>query len=148
MKEEKIIEEAKAYLTSGKTLADTASDLGISKRTLQLHLGKLESIDLNLYQLVLKRKEANQNAGRVIGGTNGKRGVSYTEEEALSMAKEIAFSHLTYEEAKFRFHTPSSTIYDMIHSDYVPDELQEQLRLNALENLKNSTIEAKEKSRK
>ena len=52
-KEEQIIAEAKEYLNGGKTIADTAKSLGITKRTLQLHLGKLESIDPQLHALVL-----------------------------------------------------------------------------------------------
>lgn len=81
-KEEQIIAEARAYIDSGQTIADTAKSLGITKRTLQLHLGKLESIDAELYTLVLERKTSNQNAGRRLGGMIGKRGVTYTEEEA------------------------------------------------------------------
>ena len=144
-KEEQIIAEARAYINGGQTIADTAKSLGITKRTLQLHLGKLKSIDAELYTLVLERKTSNQNAGRRLGGMIGKRGVTYTEEEAQMIANSIASQHLTYQKAEEIFGIPSSTIYEMVHRDHVSQDTRDQLELIAMENHRNSSIEVIQK---
>ena len=144
-KEEQIIAEARAYINGGQTIADTAKSLGITKRTLQLHLGKLESIDAELHTLVLERKTSNQNAGRRLGGMIGKRGVTYTEEEAQMIANSIASQHLTYQKAEEIFCIPSSTIYEMVHRDHVSQDTRDQLELIAMENHRNSSIEVIQK---
>jgi hypothetical protein len=82
MNNDQIIQEAKTYISSDKTIEETAKDLKISKRTLQLHLGKLDAIDPELHKLVLAKKESMQIKGRIKGGTIGKATPSYTKEEA------------------------------------------------------------------
>lgn len=144
-KEEQIIAEAKEYLNGGKTIADTAKSLGITKRTLQLHLGKLESIDPQLHALVLERKTSNQNAGRRFGGMHGKREETYTEEQAQEMAANIVSQHLTYREAEELYNIPSSTIYEIVHRNHVSQDTRDQLELIALENQRNSSIEVIQK---
>ena len=144
MNEKQIIEEAKLYISNDKTISDTACDLGISKRTLQLHIKKLEAINPELYKLVLEKKESNQKAGRRIGGSKGKKGVTYTSEKALEVASEIVSQHLTYQGAEALYGMPSSTIYDMVHSDCVPLKVQEQLDLTAYENQRRSVDEDRE----
>lgn len=144
-KEEQIIAEARAYIDSGQTIDDTAKSLGITKRTLQLHLGKLESIDPELHTLVLERKTSNQNAGRRLGGMIGKRGSTYTEEQAQAMAASIVSQHLTYREAEELYNIPSSTIYEMVHRNHVSQDTRDQLELIAMENQRNSSIEVIQK---
>lgn len=144
-KEEQIIAEARAYIDSGQTLADTAKGLGITKRTLQLHLGKLESIDSELHALVLERKASNQNVGRRLGGMTGKREATYTVEEAQMIANSIASQHLTYQKAEEIFGIPSSTIYEMVHRNHVSQDTRDQLELIAMENNRNSSIEVIQK---
>ena len=61
MNEKQIIEEAKLYISNDKTISDTACDLGISKRTLQLHIKKLEAINPELYKLVLEKSKMNDD---------------------------------------------------------------------------------------
>lgn len=128
MDENKIIEEANVYLSNDKTIKETAKDLNISKRTLQLHLKKLEIIDENLYKLVLNKKASNQKDGRIKGGKVGKRGATYTEKEAINIAKTMVEKQLTYQEASLMFDIPTSTIYDIVHSDYI--DLDTKLKLD------------------
>ena len=144
-KEEQIIAEARAYINGGQTIADTAKSLGITKRTLQLHLGKLESIDAELYTLVLERKTSNQNAGRRLGGMIGKREATYTEEEAQMIANSIASQHLTYQKAEEIFGIRSSTNHEMVDREYVSQDTRDQLELIAMENHRNSSIEVIQK---
>ena len=89
MNKDQIIQEAQTYLSGDKTIEETAKNLNISKRTLQLHLGKLDIIDPELHKLVLEKKESMQIKGRVKGGTIGKATPSYTKEEAEYVANEM-----------------------------------------------------------
>ena len=129
-KEEKIIAEAKEYINNDLTVADTAKILGISKRTLQLHFKALEHIDLGLHNLVVKKQKSNMMQGRIIGGTKGKREKNYTREEAINIANAIIDNGWTYREAEEALQIPSSTIYEIVHSEYI-DELT-RMRLDIL----------------
>ena len=124
-----IINEAKTYLNNNMTVKDTASYLGISLRTFQLHLKKLELLDPDLHKLVLNKKNSNIIAGRSRGGLVGHGGKvsNYTREEVINMAKEIINRQLTYREAEVLFEIPSSTIYDLVHGSNVPKELLDML---------------------
>lgn len=134
MNDDIIINEAKQYINSDMTVSETAEFLGISKRTLQLHLKKLISIDPNLHELVLNKQKSNVIAGRSKGGSNGKRPPSYTKEEALFLANTIINNQMTYRDAEEKFNIPSSTIYDMTHSDYIDSELRDSLDIVAAAN--------------
>ena len=57
--------EAIYYLVHNKSLEETAKDLEVSKRTLQLHLKKLEVFNENLHRIVEERKKENQKIGRI-----------------------------------------------------------------------------------
>ena len=127
MNRDDILKEANEYLNGQNTMAEVASSFHISKRSLQIHFQKLKEIDFSLYQLVLQKKKSNQMAGRKIGGEIGKRGPSYTKEEALKIAEEIIHHQLTYEEASLLFQIPTSTIYDMVHSSYVDSSIRASL---------------------
>ena len=139
--EEKIISEANTYLNSNKTMEETAKELGISKRTLQLHLGRLDVIDPELNKLVLAKKESNQKNGRIKGGQIGKVKPSYTKEEAENIANEIIKHGYTYEEASKRLNIPKSTIYEMVHSKLVSKNLRDMLDAVAVANNKGLTVE-------
>lgn len=140
-KEDRIIAEAREYINGGKTIAETAKSLGLSKRTFQLHLGKLESIDPELHAVVLDKKTSNQNAGRRLGGMLGKRSANYTLEEAQDMANRIVTQHLTYQEAEELYNIPSSSIYDMVHSSFISSDIKEELEMVAVENQRNASID-------
>lgn len=135
--ERKIEEEAWEYITNDLTEIATAEKLGISRRTLQLHLKKLEGINDGLHSLVIKKRESNLKAGRIKGGTVGKiTGPTYTRVDALRKARGIINNSYTYEEAADVYGVPRSTIYEMVHSDYVPEYMQMQLDLVAARNNK------------
>lgn len=133
--ERKIEEEAWEYINNDLTERETAEKLGISRRTLQLHLKKLASINQGLHNLVLKKKESNLKTGRIKGGQIGKIiGPTYTREEANIVANGIIRESYTYEEAAMIYGVPKSTIYEMVHSDFVSEETKMQLDLVAAHN--------------
>lgn len=136
MNKDKIIEEAKVYVSNDLTVEETANDLGISKRTFQIHLKQLGSIDPFLYGLVLKKKESNIKAGRIKGGEIGKAKPRYTKEEAIKIANAIIVNEYTYEEVSERYGIPKSTVYEMVHSEYIPSEMKASLERVAVANKK------------
>lgn len=131
-----IIKEAKEYISNDKTLSETAKILGVSKRTLQLHFKKLSEIDANLSLLVEKKKNANQDAGRVKGGTISKATPRISKEQVLTIAKSIIRDELTYDEASLMYGIPRSTIYELVHSDMVDEDIKYGLDVVALANSK------------
>ena len=140
-KKERIIEEAKYYLKSDKTLKEVAEELHISLRTLQLHIQKLPEINNDLYSLVLNKQKAAQIAGRKIGGQKGKRTVSYSYEKAQEIKNLIISHQLTYQEASLCTGISTSTIYDMVHSDFISEDDKLKLDLIATANKKKITVE-------
>ena len=140
-KKGRIIEEAKFYLESSKTLKEVARELSISLRILQLHIQKLPEIDKNLYSLVLNKQKAAQIAGRKIGGQKGKRTVSYSYEKAQEIKNLIISHQLTYQEASLCTGISTSTIYDMVHSDFISEDDKLKLDLIATANKKKITVE-------
>lgn len=141
MNKDQIIQEASVYITNDKTIEETAKELNISKRTLQLHLGKLEIINPTLYKLVLAKKESMQKKGKIKGGMTGKAKPSYTREDANRVAEEIIKNGYTYEDASKRLGIPKSTIYEMVHSKFVSKELKNMLEAVAIANRKGLTVE-------
>jgi len=111
---EQIIQEAEYYLNNDVTIEQASINLKISKRTLQLHLKKLEEISPETFKLVQEKKSGNIKIGTIKGGQTGKRGPTWTEEQALEIAMKIINEGLTYREAEERFNIPSSTIHDMV----------------------------------
>ena len=53
--------------------------------------------------------------------------LEFIKEEANNIAKEIISKHLTYEEAENIFGIPKSTIYEMVHSNYIDSNLSMKL---------------------
>ena len=134
----RIEEEAQEYINNDLTERQTAEKLGINRRTLQLHLKKLAIINQELYNLVLKKKESNIKTGRIKGGHIGKiTGPTYTKEDANIVANGIIRESYTYEEAAITYGVPKSTIYEMVHSDLVPEETKMLLDLVAARNNRN-----------
>ena len=96
-----IIHEAEEYVSNNKTMKETADDLHISKRTLQLHFKRLKDIDKKLYQEVMNKQEKNQAEGRVKGGHLGKATSKFTSDDAermLDILAEANIHDLTTEE--------------------------------------------------
>lgn len=121
----KIIYEAQMYLNGDLSISKLADSLGISKKTLQNHFKQLELIDKELYDQVQKKKEQNITAGQVLGGQTGKATSSHTKEEIENIAKNMINLGLTYREAEDYFKIPKSTIYELLHSGALSDELTE-----------------------
>lgn len=111
---EEIIKEAEYYLNNDVTIEQASSDLHISKRTLQLHLKKLEELAPETFKLVQEKKTGNIKAGTIKGGHTGKRGPTWTEEQALEVAMKIINDGLSYREAEAYFKIPSSTLHEMV----------------------------------
>lgn len=138
MDDNQIIREAVEYINNDLTQKETAEKLGISRRTLQIHLKKLGGIDSLLYNLVLVKEKNNVKKGRIKGGKIGKiTAPKYTRIDALRIARGIINNSYTYEEAAGVYDIPKSTIFEMVHSDYVPEYMQMQLELVAARNNKN-----------
>ena len=136
-----IIYEANVYVSNTKTVKETVEELGISKRTLQLHFKRLENINKNLYDDVRRKQAQNIDEGRIKGGKSSKATPSYTKEEATEIANYIVHYGVTYEEASEVFNVPKSTIYEMTHSKYVDPDLIRQLELLADANRHDMTVE-------
>lgn len=111
---ENILKEANYFLTNDVTLKEASSNLGISKRTLQLHIKKLEKIEPATYVLVKDKIEKNIKKGNIKGGTIGKRGPSTTEIDTLEMFNFMVENDLTYEEMENYLGMPKSTIYEAL----------------------------------
>lgn len=112
---EDILKEADYYLNNRVTIKQASSDLGISEKTLQLHLKKLESIAPEVFVLVLDKKKANEKQGRIKGGTLGKRLPSWDMDTAKEVSSKIIDGEMTYREAEEKLGIPKSTIHEMVH---------------------------------
>lgn len=145
---EDILMEADYYLNNDVTIEQASSDLGISKRTLQLHMKKLESIAPDKFKLVQDKKENSVRQGRIVGGTLGKRNPTWEKSEALIIAEKMIEQGLTYEQAEKEFGIPKSTIYEMTHSDLKNTKIESLLYALAIANKKGMTFNEFLKERK
>ena len=137
---EDILKEAEYYLNNDLTIEQASVDLGISKRTFQLHLKKLEELAPETYKLVTEKKAARIVEGRILGGTVGKRGATWTQEEADAIKKQMIEQNLTYAEAESITGIPKSTIYEMVHKNN-SDKTNSLLYSLARANEKNMALE-------
>ena len=143
-----IVKEAEEYVSNNKTVEETAKDLGISKRTLQLHFKRLQKINENLHKKVLEKQETAQQIGRIKGGQVGKSHSHFTKEQAEKIANTIITKALSYKDAEEEFGLPKSTIYEVVHSDLVSRELRDKLDILAEANIHDITVEELAKSKK
>lgn len=120
--DEQILKEADYYLNNNVTIAQASVDLGVSKRTLQLHLQKLESIDQDKFKLVTDKKKSNERQGKIKGGTIGKRGSTWTDEKAKDAATYLITNDATIIEGAKAFGVPPSTFYEMINNADLDNE--------------------------
>lgn len=118
---EDMIKEAEYYLQNDVNVDEASKALGISRRTFQLHMKKLESIAPDKFKLVTDKKENNIRQGNIKGGSLGKRGPKWTREEAMASAKEMLGKEMTYKDAERVLGIPKSTLHEMLHSG-VDDE--------------------------
>lgn len=139
--DERILEEADYYLNNDVTIEQASTDLQISKRTLQLHLKKLEIIDPDKFKLVTDKKKNNERQGRIKGGTTGKRSATWTKEEAKAVAIQMIKEQMTYSEAEDKMGTPKSTIYEMVHKGIEDNYTQSLLFALSESNRRGITLE-------
>lgn len=138
---EDILKEAEYYLNNDVTIEQASHDLGISKRTLQLHMKKLASIAPDKFKLVQDKKENSVRQGRVVGGSIGKRNPTWSRDEARVIAKRMVEENLTYEQAEKEFGIPKSTIYEMTHSNLKDEKIESLLYALAIANKKGTTLD-------
>lgn len=138
---EDIIREADYYLNNDVTIDQASKDLGISKRTLQLHLKNLEKIDPDRAKLVKDKKESNIRQGNAKGGSLGKRGPTWTEEEALKLAKDMIEKERTYQEEGRVSGIPKSTLHDMLNRGVTDEYIISLLYALSEANKKRMTLE-------
>ena len=136
--QEQIIREAIYYLVHNKSLENTAKDLDISKRTLQLHLKKLEIYNQNLYRLVEEKKKNNQAIGRVNHAYKGGRASMYDQETINILCDKILQNSYTYQEAEEFLGIPSSTLFELMKR--VDEKRRAELDLLATANQKNISV--------
>jgi len=123
---EEIIKEANYYLEHDENINESSSALGISRRTFQIHMEKLKDISPEKYKLVKEKKENNIRLGVVKGGSIGKRGPSWSDDDANMVAKKMVEKSLTYQEAEKELGIPKSTLHEMTHKGNI-DEVTESL---------------------
>ena len=123
--DEQILNEANYYLDNNVNIDQASIALGISRRTFQLHMKKLEEIHPSKAAMVRVKKEGNIKAGNIKGGQTSKRGVSYSSEEASKAAFEMLEHDESYREAAYSLGIPKSTLYEMINSKGLsPDKIE------------------------
>lgn len=137
-----LIKEAEYYINNDVTVEQASKYLGISKKTLQLHMKKLEEIAPETYELYNTTKAIRIKSGNVKGGSNGKRTTVMTNEEIKNMANTMINQGLTYRQAEELFSTGKSTIHEMFNKDGVLDEeTKRQLQLLSEANRHFLTVE-------
>ncbi|MBQ7136732.1 MAG: hypothetical protein IJO43_01990 [Bacilli bacterium] len=140
-----IIREASYFLDNDVTVEQASKDLGISKRTLQLHLKKLESIAPDTFRLVEDKKKANEKRGRVVGGTLGKRKPTWSGDDAVVAVQSMLDRQMTYREAEEKLGVPRSTLYEMTHSDEIDSESSSLLYTLSQANKRGLSVQEYEK---
>ena len=111
---EQIINEADYYLNNNVNIDQASEALGISRRTFQLHMKKLEEIHPAKASLVQTKKAGNIKAGNILGGATGKRGPTWSEEKAIEVAATMLEHQMSYNEAASYFGIPKSTLHEMV----------------------------------
>ena len=119
--DDQIIKEAEYYIDNNVSIDQASENLGISRRSFQLHMKKLEQINPVLFKLYIEKKNGNVIRGNIRGGTIGKRKPNWTKEEALDMANQIIAGEMTYDQAEEKTGIPKSTIYEMTHNGVTDD---------------------------
>lgn len=129
VKKKKILEVAKYVIENRTTNEETAEHFGISISTVKKYINNrenLQSIDIDIYNLVKDIQKDIQKIRNIVGGMNGKREPSYTDFEILEIVETIIGKDLTLKQASYMFQIPTSTLYDRIKQLNYPD-LREQM---------------------
>ena len=97
--EERAVALAQYIIDSKDTVRGTAKKFGISKRTFQLHMKKLEEIDPLKFILVKEKKQGNIKLGTKKGGTIGHKSSSWSELDISEITSYLIENELTYRQA-------------------------------------------------
>lgn len=138
---EQIIKEADYYLSNNVNIDQASENLGISRRTFQLHMKKLEEIHPKKAALVKAKKAGNIKRGNILGGQTSKRSVSYMPSDAANAALEMLEHEESYREASESLGVPKSTLYEMINNKGLTLDKIELLYIQAKEENPNLELE-------
>lgn len=132
-KEDLIKEQANYYLENDVTMQQVADHFGFkSKKTIQVNMKKLSSIDPDLYKLVEDKKQNNLSIGMVKGGQNGKpsnmigntnKSKTIGDQDIKDIAELIIFYKWTLREAEENIGISRSTLYDNLTKERLGEDL-------------------------
>ena len=139
---------AREYIANDLTMEETASKLGISLSTLKSIFAKIELTNPALYKEINNKKTKQVAEGKKKGARLGKAKVRYTQEQAIAIAQTMINDELSYEEASELFNIPKSTLYEMVHSDFIDCELKDKLDVLAYSNKRKMAVSELEEENK
>ena len=138
-KNKKIIEEAEYYLNNNVTMEEAANNFGISKKSFQLHMKKLEQICKSTFNLVQEKKQHNLNQGIIKGGQNGKptrtannvetKPYTLSELESIILARKMIIYDWSLRKTEEKTGIPKSTIRENITKDRIGEDLYEEFEI-------------------
>lgn len=144
-KEEKILQEAEYYLNNAVTMEQAANKFGISKKSFQVHMKKLEEICKDTFVLVQQKKQHNLNQGMIKGGKNGKpsktsnnvdtKPYTLSELESIILARKMIIYDWTLRKTEEKTGIPKSTIRENMTKERIGEDLYEDFE-NLLESHK------------
>ena len=137
---ESIRKAALYYVNNDVTLEDAALYVGIkSKKTLNNHFAKLcsskDEKDRLLYDKIVLKKYENEQKGKAKGGQTGVRKTKYTRDIAVNIYNYIIKNCATYRQAAEEFQIPSSTVYEIMHSDLLTDDEKNKIDIVSKSNI-------------
>lgn len=135
---EEIIEQAQYYIDNNVSMKEAGEHFGVSKKTFQIRMKKLEDISPSVFKLVQDKKEKNLVSGAIRGGQNGKpntvsgtspkpRSHSISPEEAINLANYMLENDATLRDLEATFGISKSTIFDNFTKEILGEELNEKI---------------------
>ncbi len=105
----------------GHTVEEAAENFGVSVSTIKKRLAQVRDLTNPKYDEIEaeKLKLAQMKVsirGHKKGGASGKRGGTFTEEQARKLAELYLNSGLTFKDLSSDLHIPTSTLWDTIRS--------------------------------
>ena len=137
-KEERILQEAEYYLNNNVTMEQAANNFGISKKSFQIHMKKLEEICKDTFNLVQQKKQNNLSQGIVKGGKNGKpcrtsitesKPYTLSELESITLARKMIIYDWSLRKTEEETGIPKSTIRENMTKDRIGEALYEEFEI-------------------
>ncbi len=140
IEKEDIRKAASYYINNDVTLEDAALYVGIkSKKTLNNYFARLcgskDEKDRLLYEKIVLKKYENEQKGKSKGGQTGVRKTKYTRDIAVNIYNYITKNNATYRQAAEEFQIPSSTIYEIMHSNLLTDDEKNKIDIVSKSNI-------------